>query len=111
MHGMKQAKLCALTGWDKRKASELVTGKQRYNRDSLNEAAGALQIRPFELLMHPSDAMALKRLRDTAVQIAADPGTAYDPGPRSQELSFDAAAANEPPDHETMPEVRRGNTR
>ena len=74
---LRQARLCERTGWDKRKASELVTGKQRYNRDTLNEAATALNIAPFELLMHPADAMALRRLRDTAIQIATDPTRAY----------------------------------
>jgi hypothetical protein len=33
--------------------SDLVTGKQRYNRDVLNDVASALNITPYELLMHP----------------------------------------------------------
>jgi hypothetical protein len=40
-----------------------VKGKQRYNRDILNDVAKALNIYPFELLMHPSDAMAQRRMR------------------------------------------------
>lgn len=78
---MRQAQLCLATGWDKRKASELVNGKQRYNRDTVNEAAAALNIAPFELLLSPADAMALRRLRDTALAIAAEPTHAYDAEP------------------------------
>jgi transcriptional regulator with XRE-family HTH domain len=78
---MRQARLCEVTGWDKRKASDLVGGKQRYNRDAVNEAAAALNIAPFELLLSPADAMALRRLRDTALAIAAEPTHAYDAEP------------------------------
>lgn len=74
---VKQARLMELTAWDKRKASELVNGKQRYNRDIVNEAAFALNIAPFELLMHPEDAMALRQLRKDALRIAAEQKRAY----------------------------------
>lgn len=67
-----QADLERETGWDKRKTSHLVTGKQPYKRDTVNEAARALHIEPFELLMHPDDAYALRRLRETALKIAAE---------------------------------------
>ena len=69
---VRQAELERLTGWDKRKASFLMTGKQPYKRETVNEAARALNIQPFELLMHPADAFALRRLRETALSIAAD---------------------------------------
>ena len=69
---LRQVQLADRAGWDKRKTSDLVTGKQPYKRDTLNEAALALNIAPYELLMHPDDAMALRRLRDTAVRIAAE---------------------------------------
>lgn len=67
-----QAELERRTGWDKRKASHLVNCKQPYKRDTLNEAAMALHLEPFELLMHPDDAHALRRLRASALQIAAE---------------------------------------
>ena len=67
-----QAELERQTGWDKRKASHLMNGKQPYKRDTVNEAAVALSIEPFELLMHPDDAFALRRLRENAIRIAAD---------------------------------------
>lgn len=69
---MSQADLCRATGFPKAKVSELVNGVSRYNRDVVNTIAGALHIHPYELLMHPDDANALKRLRDTAVVIAAE---------------------------------------
>lgn len=68
---MSQADLMRLTGYPKAKVSDLVTGKQRYNREILNEIAHALNIRPYELLMHPADAMAIRRVRDDAKKIAA----------------------------------------
>jgi predicted XRE-type DNA-binding protein len=78
---LNQARLSEITGWGKRKTSELVTGKQRYSRDTINEAASALSIRPFELLLHPADAMAIRRLRETAIAIAADNQLDYTPPP------------------------------
>lgn len=67
-----QAEFERLTGWDKRKVSFLVTGKQPYKRDELNEAARALHLDPFELLLHPEDAFALRRMRESAIRIAAE---------------------------------------
>lgn len=78
---VRQARMMELTGWDKRKTSELVTGKQRYNRDIINEAAAALNLQPFELLMHPADAMAMRRFRDSALQSAAETRRDYDAEP------------------------------
>lgn len=74
-----QADLERMTGWDKRKASFLVSGKQPYKRETVNEAANALNIEPFELLMHPDDAFALRRLRDSALRIAAENRTTFRP--------------------------------
>jgi transcriptional regulator with XRE-family HTH domain len=68
-----QAELGRLTDYPKAKVSDLVTGKQRYNRDILNDVAKALNISPHELLMHPEDAMALRQLRTSAQQIVRVP--------------------------------------
>jgi transcriptional regulator with XRE-family HTH domain len=68
---VSQAELCRRTGYPKAKMSDLVSGKQRYNRDILNELADALHIRPYELLMHPADANAIKRVRADAARIAS----------------------------------------
>lgn len=78
---LDQTGLRAKTGWSKRKASDLVTGTQRYNRDALNEAAGALLIAPFELLMHPDDAYGIRKMRAEiereAVRLVAQRGSTY----------------------------------
>ena len=66
---VSQAQLCRLTDYPKAKVSDLATGKQRYNRDVLNDISRALNIKPHELLMHPDDAMALRRMRTLAEQM------------------------------------------
>jgi transcriptional regulator with XRE-family HTH domain len=63
---VSQADLVRATDYPKAKVSDLVTGKQRYNRDILNDIARALNIEPHELLMHPDDANAIKRMRRLA---------------------------------------------
>ena len=66
-----QAELVRRTGYPKAKVSDLVTGKQRYNRDVLNDISTALHLLPHELLMHPDDANALRRMREEAVRIVS----------------------------------------
>lgn len=78
---LSQAELDRRTDWGRRKTSDLMTGAQRYNRDTLNEAASALNIAPFEMLLHPSDAMAMRRMRDSALTIAAESVTDYRAAP------------------------------
>jgi hypothetical protein len=77
---VSQADLCRSTDYPKAKVSDLVTGKQRYNRDILNDIANALNLYPYELLMHPSDAMSQRRIRAAAQEIVSVPfgGTAGD---------------------------------
>lgn len=70
---VKQARLVELTDYPKAKVSDLVTGKQRYNRDILNDMAKALNIQPYELLMHPEDAMAQRRFRRAARELVDIP--------------------------------------
>ncbi len=74
---IKQADLARLTDWDKRKTSFLVSGKQPYKREDVNEAAFALNIQPFELLMPPEQAMALRQLYATSLTIAAEKQSPY----------------------------------
>ena len=52
--------------WNKSKASLMWKGAQPYGRDDVNQVAAYLRIHPFELLMHPSDAMAIRQLRASA---------------------------------------------
>lgn len=75
-----QAELGRRTDYPKAKVSDLVNGKQRYNRDILNDVANALNVYPFELLMHPADAMAQRRMKRLAEQMVQIPngGTAVD---------------------------------
>ncbi len=56
-------------GWPKSSASERWNGKQRYTQDLVDEVARWLKIEPYELLMSPAEAQALKRLRQTAQEI------------------------------------------
>lgn len=69
--GKKQSDLVAELDWHKNAAFRIWHGKQPYRRDTVNAVAAWLGIEPFELLMEPSQAIALRRLRDTAHQIAA----------------------------------------
>lgn len=74
---LKQARIVELTGWSKGKVSKLYNGDAQYTRDIVNEVARAIHVRPFELLLHPEDAMAIRRLRESAVTIAADAREGY----------------------------------
>lgn len=75
----KQSHIVRDLDWNKARVSLMVRGEQQYNRDAINELAAYLNIRPHELLMHPDDAMALRRLREDAIKIAAE--AARDDGP------------------------------
>jgi len=70
-YGKKQADMVRELDWNKAKVSLTASGKQPYDRDDVNQAAAYLNIQPYELLMHPDDAMALRRLKRDAVRIAA----------------------------------------
>lgn len=74
---LRQADLARLTDWDKRKVSHLVSGKQPYRREDVNEAAFALNLQPFELLMPPEQAMALRQLHASSLTIAAETRAPY----------------------------------
>lgn len=69
---VRQAQMMELTGWSKAKMSQLYNGQQDFNSEILAEAARALNIAPFELLMPPEQAQSYRRMREDAVRIAAD---------------------------------------
>jgi hypothetical protein len=69
--GKRQADFVRDLGWNKARVSLLWAGKQPYTRDIVNACAGYLRILPFELLMHPREALALRGLRENAMTIAA----------------------------------------
>lgn len=66
-----QANIVRDLEWNKARVSFLWNGKQPYTRDILNDLADYLRLQPYELLMHPEDAMAIRRLRGAASAIAA----------------------------------------
>lgn len=72
-YGKRQADLARDLDWNKAKVSLTASGKQPYDRDDVNEASAYLNIAPYELLMHPDDAMALRRLRQDVARIANVP--------------------------------------
>jgi hypothetical protein len=57
------------TGWAKATMSDLYSGEQPYNPVYLQEAARALNIEPYELLMHPETAMGYRSMRKGAFTI------------------------------------------
>jgi transcriptional regulator with XRE-family HTH domain len=65
----KQADLERDLGMNKAKASLLARGLQPYDQDDISAIAEYLGIEPFELLMHPSEALAIRRFRASAEQI------------------------------------------
>lgn len=70
--GKRQAALNNELGWPKSRMNDVWHGRQRYNRDLVNELCEWLGIEPYELLMHPVDATMLKTLRASALAIAAN---------------------------------------
>lgn len=80
--GLKQADLVKKLGWSKAKANSVWHGDQRYNEDMLNEVSLLVNARPRELLMHPADAHAERRLRATLREIA---GGAQAPAAEAEE--------------------------
>lgn len=75
--GKKQADLVTKLDIHKTTAHRLWTGKQPYRRDFVVKIARWLEIEPYELLMDPDEAVALRRLRETAFQIAAEDRRAW----------------------------------
>jgi plasmid maintenance system antidote protein VapI len=68
--GKKQADIVRDLEWNKARISLMIRGDQQYNRDAINELSAYLNLKPHELLMHPADAMALRKLQTTAIEIA-----------------------------------------
>ena len=83
---MTQAELARRTGWSKATANDIVHGKTSYYRQIVNEAAAALHVQPWELMMSPADANALRAMRDDAIRIAAEKNTAWVPFAPEDEL-------------------------
>lgn len=69
--GVNQAEMIRRTDWSKATASQLYNNVQDYSPKIVNEAARALNLMPFELLMRPDEAMALRRQREAAIVLVA----------------------------------------
>lgn len=67
--GLVQADVVKALEWNKSKASLMFNDKQRYHRDDVNQVAALLNIEPFELLIPPARAMALRQYRANAETI------------------------------------------
>lgn len=70
--GRKQAAIAVDLDWERSRVSRLVNGVQPYSRADVNALAQWLGIEPYELLMPPEEALAIRRLRQAAHLIAAE---------------------------------------
>lgn len=70
--GKRQADIVRDLGWNPARISLMLRGKQPYTREAVNELADYLAIKPFELLMPPRDALALRQLRDSLTRIVGN---------------------------------------
>jgi hypothetical protein len=67
--GKKPADIVNDLDWNKARESLMRRGEQPYTRDAINEIAAYLHLEPFELLLPPERAMALRQYRASAEQI------------------------------------------
>jgi transcriptional regulator with XRE-family HTH domain len=80
--GVNQAEMVRRTDWSKATASQLYNNKQDYSPKVVNEAAKALNVAPYELLMKPETAAALRRLRQDALRVVEDANSLDQTEPR-----------------------------
>ncbi len=66
---LKQADIARDLGWNKARVSLMIRGDQQYTRDAINELADYLHLAPYELLMHPDQAMAMRGMRKEALRV------------------------------------------
>lgn len=68
----RQAKMAKLTGWSKATTSQLYNGDQDYSPKVVKQAADALGVAEYELLMPPERAMRMRQLLAQLKAIATD---------------------------------------
>ncbi len=78
--GKIQADLEKELEWSKHRASKVYNLHQRYNEDLIEEIAAWLSVRPYELLQHPADVYANRRLIADAVRLATSSEATPKPG-------------------------------
>nr|WP_314121351.1 hypothetical protein [uncultured Brevundimonas sp.] len=66
VQGKTQADVERALGWPRGKVSALWNCKQRYNQEAVDQVAAWLKLEPYELLMSPDEAHAIKQLRSAA---------------------------------------------
>lgn len=79
MHGKIQADLTRDLDWSKAKASAVWHGQQ-YTQALLDEVAPWLNVKPYELLLPPEEAMAIRGMRGAAARIAHSNSISEEPG-------------------------------
>ena len=67
---VKQALLAKECGWSASTMHGIYHGRTEYYREIVNIIAAKLHIEPYELLMSPSEAMAIRQVRANAITIA-----------------------------------------
>lgn len=82
-YGVNQTEMRARTDWSKATTSQLYNNIQDYSPKIINDAARALNIATYELLMKPETAMALRRLRLDALRVVED-SKPLDPPPEAE---------------------------
>jgi hypothetical protein len=70
--GISQAALAKKCGFTNSTMHGIYHGRTSYYRDLLNTVATQLNVEPYELLMPPAFAMALRRQREDSVRIAEE---------------------------------------
>jgi hypothetical protein len=63
---------CPRSGLEQGQDQPPKSSKQKYTREEVNELADYLNIQPYELLMHPDDAMAIRRMQSSAIKMVAE---------------------------------------
>lgn len=72
-----QADLCRELNWSKAKVNDIYHGRTEYYRGIVNPIAWALKVEPWELLLHPADANALKAMQESALRLVAERREAF----------------------------------
>lgn len=69
--GKKQVDLVKELGWQRARASKVWNGANPYRREVINEIARWLKLEPYELLLPPERALAIRAMYASAEKIVA----------------------------------------
>lgn len=69
-YGKRQVDIVKDLDWNKARVSLMISVRQPYTRDAVNELSAYLNIKPYELLMDPAEAMMMRRLRADLIRLA-----------------------------------------